>query len=494
MEKYVLAIDQGTTSSRAIIFNKAGNIVATEQKDFPQYYPKPGWVEQDAEEIWKSQFEAITSVIKKARIKPSQIASIGITNQRETTVLWDKKTGKPIYHAIVWQCRRTAEMCKITEETGVKHIIKEKTGLVLDAYFSGTKIKWILDNVPGLYKRSKKGEICFGTIDTWLLYKLTGKHATEPSNASRTLLFNIKTGMWDNDLLEIFGIPKEILPEIKQSSSLFGKTRKELLGEEIPICGMAGDQQAALFGQTCFKIGDCKNTYGTGCFALVNTGKKPVFSRNNLLTTVAWDIGDGMEYALEGSVFIAGALIKWLRDEMGIIKSAHETEKLATSVEDSAGIVIVPAFVGLGAPYWDPDARGTILGITRGTTKSHIARAALESIAFLSRDLIAALQEDSGKRISSLKVDGGGSTNSFLMQFQADILGIPVIQPVHEETTALGAAYLAGLYCGYWNNKEDIIKNWKIKHTFSPKMDIYKCRKLIARWNKAVVTTRTFKP
>lgn len=493
MDKFVLALDQGTTSSRAIVFNKKGQIITTVQKEFEQYFPKPGWVEHDAEEIWQSQLEVTRAAIKAAGIQSSQIVSIGITNQRETTVLWDRKTGKHVYNAIVWQCRRTSEMCKIIGETGIKNIIKDKTGLLLDAYFSGTKVKWLLDNVPGLNERAQKGEICFGTIDSWLLFKLTGKHATEPSNASRTLLFNIITGQWDDELLDIFGVPRIILPEVQPSSSLFGKTKKEFFGEEIPITGMAGDQQAALFGQACFNIGDCKNTYGTGCFALLNTGKKPAFSKNNLITTVAWDLGDGLEYAVEGSVFIAGALIKWLRDQLGLVQTAAETEALANSVEDTGGVYMVPAFVGLGAPYWDSDARGSILGITRGSSKAHIVRAALESIAYLSRDLIEALQEDSGKRIGSLKVDGGASMNGFLMQFQSDILGIPVIRPQMSETTALGAAYLSGLYSGYWDSKDEIIKNWEIGASFQTKMDIYKRMKLITNWNKAVKTTRTFR-
>ena len=458
MDKFVLALDQGTTSSRAIVFNKKGEIITTVQKEFEQYFPRPGWVEHDAEEIWLSQLEVTREAIKQAGLLPSQIVSIGITNQRETTVIWDRNTGKPVYNAIVWQCRRTSQMCKIIEETGVKNIIKDKTGLLLDAYFSGTKVKWLLDNVPGLKERAQKGEVCFGTIDSWLLYKLTGNHATEPSNASRTLLFNIRTGQWDEELLDIFGVPKAILPNVQPSSSLFGKTKKEFFGEEIAVSGMAGDQQAALFGQACFNIGDCKNTYGTGCFALLNTGKVPAFSKNNLITTVAWDLGDGMEYAMEGSVFIAGALIKWLRDQLGLVQTAAETESLANSVEDSGEVYVVPALVGLGAPYWDSEARGSILGITRGSSKAHIVRAALESIAYLSRDLIEALQEDSGKRIGSLKVDGGASMNGFLMQFQSDILGIPVIRPKMSETTALGAAYLSGLYSGYWSSKEEIVK------------------------------------
>ncbi len=493
MEKYILALDQGTTSSRAIIFNHAGQIIATEQKEFEQLFPKPGWVEHDAMEIWNSQLSVARNIFKKSGITPEQIISIGITNQRETVVLWDRKTGKPVYNAIVWQCRRTSEMCKVIAETGVKNIIRDKTGLVLDAYFSGTKIKWLFDNVPGLYERAKNGEICFGTVDSWLLYNFTGKHLTEPTNACRTLLYNINTGKWDDELLDIFDVPKELLPEVKPTSGLFGNTKAEFFGREIPICGMAGDQQAALFGQACFNVGDAKNTYGTGCFALINTGKKPAVSQNNLLTTVAWDLGDGLEYALEGSVFIGGAVIQWVRDQLKIISDAKESEALAYSIEDTGGVYLVPAFVGLGAPYWDPDARGSILGITRGTTDAHIVRAALESIAYLSRDLIESLQQDSGKRIARLKVDGGASVNSFLMQFQADILGIPVVQAQLPETTALGAAYLAGLYSGYWDSKEDIVKNWSIKNTFKPKLNVYKRKQMIENWAKAVKTTCQFK-
>ncbi len=493
MERYILALDQGTTSSRAIIFDHAGKIIATDQMEFEQIFPKPGWVEHNPMDIWNSQLTVARNVLKKSGITSEQIVSIGITNQRETAILWERATGKPVYNAIVWQCRRTSEMCKVIAEQGVSNIIRENTGLVLDAYFSGTKIKWLLDNVPGLSERAKKGEICFGTVDTWLLFNLTGKHYTEPSNASRTLLYNINTGKWDEELLDIFDVPKEILPEIKQTSGFFGNTKPEIFGREIPVCGIAGDQQSALFGQACFNVGDAKNTYGTGCFALVNTGKKPAKSHNKLLSTVAWDIGDGLEYALEGSVFIGGAVIQWVRDQLQVIKNAKETEAMALSLEDTGGVYLVPAFVGLGAPYWDPDARGSILGITRGTTNAHIVRAALESIAYLSRDLIEALQEDSGKRIGSLKVDGGASVNSFLMQFQADILGIPVIQPMMPETTALGAAYLAGLHSGYWNTKEDIVKNWSIKNTFKPKLDLYKRRKMIENWAEAVKTTCKFK-
>jgi glycerol kinase len=493
MDKFIMALDQGTTSSRAIIFNHSGQIIATEQQEFEQFFPKPGWVEHDAMEILESQIKVAQDVLKNNDISPEQIAAIGITNQRETVVMWDRATGKPVHKAICWQCRRTADMCKAIEETGVKKLIREKTGLLLDAYFSGTKAKWMLDNVPGLQERADKGEICFGTIDSWLLYNLTGNHFTEPTNACRTLLFNIKTGDWDDELLEIIGVPRAILPEIKKTSDDFGNIRKDIFGIEIPIYGIAGDQQAALFGQACFDVGDAKNTYGTGCFALVNIGKKPVLSKHNLLTTVAWDTGDGIEYALEGSVFIGGAVIQWLRDQLKMIKDAAETEEMALSVENTGGVYLVPAFVGLGAPYWDSDARGTILGITRGTSDAHIVRAALESIAYLSRDLIEALQQDFGTRISSLKVDGGASVNKFLMQFQSDILGIPVVQSELPETTALGAAYLAGLYCGYWNSKEDIKNNWNAKGTFKPKLEMIKRKKMVDKWAKAVEATRLFK-
>ncbi|MCF7791989.1 MAG: glycerol kinase GlpK [Victivallales bacterium] len=493
MERFIMALDQGTTSSRAIIFNHSGQIIATEQQEFKQFFPHPGWVEHDAMEILDSQIKVARDVLKKNNISPEQIASVGITNQRETVVMWERATGKPVYNAIVWQCRRTADMCSAIEETGVKNLIREKTGLLLDAYFSGTKVKWMLDNVPGLNERAEKGEICFGTIDSWLLYNLTGNHYTEPTNACRTLLFNLHTGDWDDELLDILNVPRNVLPEIKPTCGHFGHIKKEFFGEEIPICGIAGDQQASLFGQACYNVGDAKNTYGTGCFALINIGKKPVISQDKLLTTVAWDIGDGIEYALEGSVFIGGAVIQWVRDQLHMIEDAEETEKMALSVENTGGVYLVPAFVGLGAPYWDSRARGAIFGLTRGSSDAHIVRAALESIAYLSRDLIEALQQDFGKRISSLKVDGGASKNKFLMQFQSDILGIPVIQSELPETTALGAAYLAGLHSGYWDSKETIKNNWRIKNTFKPKQEIIKRKQMIEKWDKAVDATRHFR-
>lgn len=493
MEKFILTIDQGTTTSRAIIFDYRGEIIGFSQEKIGQVFPKPGWVEHDANEIFESQIQVTRDVINKAKIDIEQITSIGITNQRETVVMWERSTAKPVYNAIVWQCRRSSDICTAIKETGVKNIVREKTGLLLDPYFSATKIKWMFDNINGLYERAIKGEICFGTIDTWLLFNLTGEHYTEPTNASRTLLFNINTGDWDEELLQIFGIPREILPEIKPSCSFFGYTKKNLFGRELPITALAGDQQASLFGQACYDVGDAKNTYGTGCFALVNIGKKPVISKHNLLTTVAWDLGDGMEYALEGSVFVAGAVIKWLRDEVRLINKAEESEIMAKSVEDSGSVFVVPAFVGLGAPYWEPNVRGTILGITRGTTDAHIVRAALESIAFLSRDLIEALQEDFGKRISILKADGGASSNTFLMQFQADILGIPVIQSVLSETTALGAAFFSGLYSGFWKDKEEIKEIWRGKRKFIPNMGIIERKNKIENWAKAVEAIKHFK-
>ena len=444
MEKYILAFDQGTTSSRTIVFDHTGNIIAVSQKEFTQYYPKPGWVEHDPVEIWQTQISTAREALKKAGIEAGQVSAIGITNQRETTVLWEKDTGKPVYNAIVWQCRRTADICSELKTAGLEDTIRKKTGLLLDPYFSGTKVKWIFENVPGIRKRAENGEILFGTVDSWLIYKLTGNHSTEPSNASRTLLYNISTGDWDSEILKELKIPQAILPRIIPSSGNFGKTRKDLFGKEIPVTGVAGDQQAALFGQTCFENGSVKITYGTGCFTLMNTGKVPVFSKNKLLTTVAWDIGKGREYALEGSIFIAGAVIQWLRDELKIIDTAPLSEKLALSVKDTGGVYFVPAFVGLGAPYWDPDVRGTIVGLTRGINRAHLVRAALESIAFQSKDLINAMEQDVNSGVETVKADGGASLNSFLMQFQADLLNKPVILPQIAETTALGAAYLAG--------------------------------------------------
>jgi len=493
MEKYILSLDQGTTSSRAILFDHAGNIKSRCQKEFNQIFPKPGWVEHDANEIWSSQIEVARLAMKQISVGAEQVEAIGITNQRETVVLWDRNTGKPVCNAIVWQCRRTADICEELKTKGVENIIREKTGLLLDPYFSGTKIMWLLENVAGLRRRSEKGEICFGTVDSWLIFNLTGEHVTDPTNASRTLLFNIVKGEWDKELLSIMDVPACILPEVRKSSGYFGMTKKEIFGGKIPVSGAAGDQQAALFGQACFKKGDIKNTYGTGCFMLVNTGKKPVFSKHKLLTTVAWDIGDGMEYALEGSIFAGGAVIQWLRDQLKILKTAAHSEEMALSEPDSGGVIFVPAFVGLGAPYWDPNARGAIFGLTRGTTQAHIIRASLNSIALQSRDLFAAMEEDMGKKIKLLKVDGGATVNSFLMQTQSDILNIPVVSSAIAETTALGAAYLAGLPTGYWKNKDDIEKNWIEGKRYIPKFDALKHKKIIETWNQAVTAARMFK-
>jgi len=494
MEKYILAFDQGTTSSRTIVFDHTGNIIAVSQKEFTQYYPKPGWVEHDPVEIWQTQISTAREALKKAGIEAGQVSAIGITNQRETTVLWEKDTGKPVYNAIVWQCRRTADICSELKTAGLEDTIRKKTGLLLDPYFSGTKVKWIFENVPGIRKRAENGEILFGTVDSWLIYKLTGNHSTEPSNASRTLLYNISTGDWDSEILKELKIPQAILPRIIPSSGNFGKTRKDLFGKEIPVTGVAGDQQAALFGQTCFENGSVKITYGTGCFTLMNTGKVPVFSKNKLLTTVAWDIGKGREYALEGSIFIAGAVIQWLRDELKIIDTAPLSEKLALSVKDTGGVYFVPAFVGLGAPYWDPDVRGTIVGLTRGTNRAHLVRAALESIAFQSKDLINAMEQDVNSGVETVKADGGASLNSFLMQFQADLLNKPVILPQIAETTALGAAYLAGLYTGYWENTDDVKRNWQARKKFSPSMKEGQRKKMLKMWTRAVETAEGFKP
>ncbi len=494
MDKYILALDQGTTSSRAAIFNRQGRILALAKQEFPQLYPRPGWVEHNPQDIWKSQLASCRSALKIADLKPEQIAAIGITNQRETVIMWERDTGKPVYNAIVWQCRRTAEYCEKLIKDGKESLIRNKTGLLPDPYFSASKIRWLLDNVPGLQDRALKGEICFGTVDSWLLFNLTGNHLTDPSNASRTMLFNIRTGKWDRELLKLFGIPAQILPEIKPSSGLFGHTAKELLGVEIPVCSVIGDQQAALFGQCCFTPGTAKSTYGTGCFTLVNTGKNPVTSENRLLTTVAWDLGSGLEYALEGAVFVGGAVIQWLRDEMKLIKTSAESEKLARTVKNSGGVYVVPAFVGLGAPYWNPNARGSILGITRGTNPAHIARAALESIAFQCSDLISAFESDIGSRIELLRADGGAASNAFLMQFQADLLDIPLELPSVPETTALGAAYLAGLHTGYWENQEEISANWIPVERFVSRMKNAERERLTVNWHKAVNTTLSFLP
>jgi glycerol kinase len=493
MEQYILAFDQGTTSSRSIIFTKSGTEIANVQKEFQQVYPRPGWVEHDPEEIWSTQLATAHAAIKKAQLLPDQIAGLGITNQRETTILWDRTTGKPIYNALVWQCRRTTELCQVLKEKGLEPLFTAKTGLILDPYFSGTKVTWLFQQLPELSAQAKNGNLCFGTVDSWLIYKLTGQHLTDPSNASRTLLFNIHTGQWDDELLDILKIPRSILPKILPSSGDFGKTKKELFRKELKICGVAGDQQAALFGQACFKEGMAKNTYGTGCFTLVQTGKKAIISKNKLLTTIAWDIGDGLEYALEGAVFIAGAVIQWLRDQLKIIKTASETAALANSVPDTGGVYFIPAFVGLGAPFWDPEVRGTIVGLTRGTTQAHIVRAALESIAFQVNDLLETFEKECNHIIPQLKVDGGASQNTFLMQFQADILGIPVITANTSDTTALGAAYLAGLSCGYWKDKKEIENNWKKNHSYHPQIPDQGKNELIEGWKNALKTALVFK-
>jgi len=488
LAKYIMALDQGTTSSRAIIFNHNGTIVSTASKEFRQIYPKPGWVEHDPTEIWSSQIEVAKGALNKARLEATDMAAIGITNQRETTIIWNKDSGKPVYNAIVWQCRRTASMCDQLKKKGLAEIIQKKTGLVIDAYFSGPKIKWILDNVKGVRERAKKGEVLFGTVDSWLIWNLTkGKaHIIDYSNASRTMIFNIHNLDWDREILEELNIPKAILPTPLPSSYIYGSTDKEIFGMGIPISGDAGDQQAALFGQACYEPGMAKNTYGTGCFILMNTGEKIVPSKNGLLTTIAWGVNGKVEYAIEGSIFIAGAVVQWLRDELGLIKSSKEIEKYALKVKDTNGVYLVPAFVGLGAPYWDMYARGIIIGLTRGAKKEHILRAAEESIAYQSRDVLEVIQKDSGINLKKLKVDGGAARDNFLMQFQADILGVPVVRPQVIETTALGAAYLSGLAIGFWKDKAEIATKWEADREFSPNMDERIKENLYKGWKKAV--------
>lgn len=483
-----MALDQGTTSSRAIIFDENGTIKGVTNREFTQIYPKPGWVEHDPMEIWGSQNGVAREVLSKSGLTPSDIAAIGITNQRETTIVWDKNTGKPVYNAIVWQCRRTAPICDELKAKGLTETIREKTGLVIDAYFSGTKIKWILDNVEGAREKAEKGELLFGNVDTWLIWNLTGGkvHVTDYSNASRTMLFNIHTLDWDDDILAELNIPRAMLPKVMPSSHVYGYTTSEVFGGEVPIAGDAGDQQAALFGQACYSPGMAKNTYGTGCFMLMNTGEKAVKSESGLLTTIAWGVNGKVEYALEGSIFIAGAVVQWLRDELRILDNAAQSEELATKVQDNNGVYLVPAFVGLGAPYWDMYARGTIVGLTRGAKREHIVRAALESICYQTRDVLEAMQKDSGITLKNLKVDGGAVANNFLMQFQSDILGVPVDRPKVIETTALGAAYLAGLAVGYWKDKDDIASKWQIDRTFQPEMDSENREKLYKGWKKAV--------
>lgn len=488
-KKYILAFDQGTTSSRAILFDKAGNIVKTAQKEFTQIYPKAGWVEHDAMEIWGTQSGVAREVLESAGVNPQEIAAIGITNQRETTVVWDKNTGKPIYNAIVWQCRRTAGFCDELKARGLEGYVRDNTGLVVDAYFSGTKVNWILENVEGAREKAEAGELIFGNIDTWLIWNLTrGKvHVTDYSNASRTMLYNIKDLKWDSKILGEMNIPASMLPEVKQSSEIYGHTDESTFGgAQIPIAGIAGDQQAALFGQACFEPGMAKNTYGTGCFMLMNTGEKMIPSNNGLLTTIAWGVDGKVEYALEGSIFIAGASVQWLRDEMKLVSTAAESEDFASQVEDTNGVYMVPAFAGLGAPYWDMYARGAIVGLTRGANKNHIIRATLESIAYQTRDVLDAMQEDSGIKLATLKVDGGATANNFLMQFQSDVLGTDVARPVVTETTALGAAYLAGLAVGFWDSKEEIKKNWAVDRMYSKTINDTKREELYDGWKKAV--------
>ena len=488
MDKYIMALDLGTTSCRCIIFDKNGRICSAAQKEFTQYFPQPGWVEHDAEEIWATQTGLMYEAMSKIDITINEIAGICITNQRETTVLWDKETGRPVHKAIVWQCRRTAGYCDELKKLGMAEFFRSKTGLVLDAYFSATKLRWLLDNVIGARERAEKGELLFGTVDSWIIWKLTGGkvHVTDYSNASRTMLFNIHTLKWDEEILRVLKIPQQILPEVKPSSHVYGYTDSKLFGREVPIAGAGGDQQCALFGQTCFERGEVKNTYGTGGFMLMNTGTAPVNSHNGLVTTIAWGVDDKVEYALEGSIFVAGAAVQWLRDELGLIRDAAESEVLAKSVPDANGCYVVPAFVGLGAPYWDQYARGAIVGLTRGVNRNHIVRATLESIAYQVNDVLMAMQEDSGMPITSLRVDGGACDNDFLMQFQADILNTSVVRPYCIETTAMGAAYLAGLAVGYWRSKEEILANHVIAAEFKPQMGQAKRESLLQGWHNAV--------
>ena len=488
MDKYIMALDLGTTSCRCIIFDKNGRICSAAQKEFTQYFPQPGWVEHDAEEIWATQTGLMYEAMSKIDITINEIAGIGITNQRETTVLWDKETGRPVHKAIVWQCRRTAGYCDELKKLGMGEFFRSKTGLVLDAYFSATKLRWLLDNAAGARERAEKGKLLFGTVDSWIIWKLTGGkvHVTDYSNASRTMLFNIHTLKWDEEILRVLKIPQQILPEVKPSSHVYGYTDSKLFGREVPIAGAGGDQQCALFGQTCFERGEVKNTYGTGGFMLMNTGTAPVNSHNGLVTTIAWGVDDKVEYALEGSIFVAGAAVQWLRDELGLIRDAAESEVLAKSVPDANGCYVVPAFVGLGAPYWDQYARGAIVGLTRGVNRNHIVRATLESIAYQVNDVLMAMQEDSGMPITSLRVDGGACDNDFLMQFQADILNTSVVRPYCIETTAMGAAYMAGLAVGYWRSKEEILANHVIAAEFKPQMGQAKRESLLQGWHNAV--------
>jgi glycerol kinase len=494
-QDFILALDQGTTSSRAILFGRDGQPAAIAQREFEQIYPQPGWVEHRPEDIWSSQMDAALAVLKTANVRPEQIVAIGITNQRETALIWDRETGEPIHNAIVWQCRRTADICDKLRREGLADEIQQRTGLVIDAYFSGTKVGWMLDRVAGARERAERGSLAFGTVDSWLIWKLTGGriHATDPSNASRTLMYNIESGEWDERLLDALGVPRALLPHIAPSSAVIGETDPQLFGRPIPIAGNAGDQQAALFGQVCTSPGMSKNTYGTGCFMLLNTGSRPVRSKSQMLTTVAWQIDDEpIEYALEGSVFIAGAAIGWLRDGLQMIESAAETEALARGVEDNGGVYMVPAFVGLGAPYWDQYARGTIVGLTRGSSREHIARAALESIAYQTSDVLTRMSDDASISLSELRVDGGAARNDFLMQFQADILNIPVVRPANTETTAAGAAYLAGLAVEFWSDTEELTRLWRRERIFEPKMTRAEREKLLEGWSRAVERAKSW--
>ncbi|WP_338447871.1 glycerol kinase GlpK [Niallia oryzisoli] len=496
METYILSLDQGTTSSRAILFNQKGEVVHIAQKEFTQYFPHPGWVEHNANEIWGSVLAVIASCLTESGVKPEQIAAIGITNQRETTIVWDRTTGQPIYHALVWQSRQTSDICDVLKEKGYNSLFRQKTGLLLDPYFSGTKVKWILDHVEGAREKAERGELLFGTIDTWLIWNLSGgkAHVTDYSNASRTLMFNIYELKWDDELLDILSVKKSMLPEVKGSSEIYAYTAEEhFFGKKIPIAGVAGDQQAALFGQACFEKGMAKNTYGTGCFMLMNTGNQAVDSKHGLLTTIAWGTNGKVEYALEGSIFVAGSAIQWLRDGLRMIKNSADSEDYAKKVASTDGVYVVPAFVGLGTPYWDKDVKGAVFGLTRGTTKEHFIRATLESLAYQSKDVLGAMEADSGIKLSTLRVDGGAVKNNFLMEFQSDLLNVPVQRPQINETTALGAAYLAGLAVGYWSSQDEIAKQWAIEHTFLPKMNDDIRITLYSGWKKAVNAAMAFK-
>ena len=495
MEKYILSLDQGTTSSRAILFNKKREIIQVAQREFKQFFPKPGWVEHNANEIWGSILAVMASCLAEANVKPEQVAGIGITNQRETAVVWDKESGQPVYNAIVWQSRQTAEICEELKAKGYDQVFRDKTGLLIDAYFSGTKVKWILDNVEGAREKAERGELLFGTIDTWLIWKLSGgkAHVTDYSNASRTLMYNIYDLKWDEELLEILSVPASMLPEVRPSSEVYSETVDyHFFGCNVPIAGVAGDQQAALFGQACYEKGMAKNTYGTGCFMLMNTGEKAVKSENGLLTTIAWGINGKVEYALEGSIFVAGSAIQWLRDGLRMFKNAAESEKYATKVSSTEGVYVVPAFVGLGTPYWDSDVRGSVFGLTRGTTKEHFVRATLESLAYQTKDVLTSMEADSGISLKALRVDGGAVANNFLMQFQSDMLNVSVERPEIKETTALGAAYLAGLAVGYWGSQEEIATQWKMDRAFTPNMGDAVRDNLYKGWKKAVKAARAF--